>query len=78
MKKISALFVSVVCGHIEKVFILRDSLQAQTDLPGKVLKFHDSEEALSDRLKKTLIFSDSQGAPTDLPEKVLLRTKLTF
>ena len=49
MKKISALFVSVVCG--------------QTDLPGKVLKFHDSEEAPSDCLKKTLIFSDAQ---TDL------------
>ena len=63
MKKVSALFVSVVCGHIEKVFILRDSLWAQTDLPGKVLKFHDSEEAPSDRLKKTLIFSDAQ---TDL------------
>ena len=46
MKKISALFLTVVYGHIEKVFILRDSLRAQTDLPGKVLKFHDSEEAL--------------------------------
>ena len=39
MKKMSALFVSAVCGEIEKWLILRDSLGAQTDLLEKVLKF---------------------------------------
>lgn len=50
MKKMSALFVSAVCGEIEKWLILRDSLEAQTDLLEKVLKSHDSEGALSDSL----------------------------